>query len=102
MSTYNSNHFLQKVGHEHYDYLPEELESLLQIHRENSPSQAARLKIIKTHFKDGFITQPFVDMDLNMLPHAMAWMGRDGRAGEVDRHYFSFIKSISSLFENVN
>ena len=84
------------------DDLPEEFQSLLKTNRENSPSQAARLKIIKTHFSGGFITQPFVGMDLNMLPRAMAWMGRAARAGEVDGHYFSFIRSIASLFENAN
>ena len=82
--------------------MPEEFELLLQINRENSPSQAAQLKIIKTHFNEGFITQPLVGMDLNVLPYAMAWMGRDGRAGEVNGHYFCFIKSIASLFENAN
>ena len=100
MSTYNSNHILEVLGDE--DDWPEEFESLLQINKEYTPSQAARLKIIKTHFKEGFSTHPFVDIDLNVLPHAMAWMGRDGRAGEDDGHYFSFIESISSLFENVN
>ena len=105
MDTYNSNHILEKLGCEDAEVdvpLPEEVESLLQINRESSPSQAARLKIIKTHFNGGFVTQTFVGMDLNVLPHAMAWMGRDGRAGDVDGHYFRFIKSISSLFENVN
>ena len=100
VSTYNSNHILETLGCE--DEWPEEFESLLQINRENSPSQASRLKIIKTHFNKGFVTQPFVDMDLNVQPHAMAWMGRGGRAGEVDGHYFSFIQSISSLFESAN
>ena len=91
IDTFNSNHTFEGLGAR----LPEEFESLLQINRENSPSQAARLKIIKTHFNVGFITQPFVGMDLNVLSHAMAWMGR---AGGVDGHYFSFIKSMSSLF----
>ena len=101
MSTYNSNHTLEKLGYG-FSPLPEEFESLLQINRENSPSQAARLKIIKTHFNEGFVTQPFVDMDLNVLPYAMAWMGREGRTGEVNNHFYGFIKSISSLFESVN
>ena len=81
--------------------LPVEFESLLQINKENTPSQAARLKIIKTHFKEGFNTHPFVDIDLNLLPHAMTWMIRDS-VSEVNGRFYGFIRSISSLFENAH
>ena len=96
MDTIGSNHALEKVGC-NFSPLADEFESLLQINREKSPSQASRLKISKAHFKGGFITQPFVGMDLNVLPHAMAWMGRDG---EVSNHFYGFIRSMASLFEN--
>ena len=89
MIIYNSNHTLEELGRE--DELPEELESLLQINKENTPSQAARIKIIKTHFKMGFSTHPFVDMDLNMLPRAMTWMIRDSAVSEVNGRFYSFI-----------
>ena len=75
--------------------------SLLQINKEHTPTQAARLKIIKAHFKEGFNTHPFVDMDLNLLPHAMTWMVRDSMS-EVDGRFYGFIRSISSLFENAH
>ena len=101
MDAFNSNHTLEKLGDEDKTW-PEEFESLLQINEASSETQAARLKIIKTHFNIGYITQPFVDMDLNMLPHAMAWMGRDGRTGEANGRYFSFIKRMPSLFENAH
>ena len=51
----------------------------MQLNRENSKSQSARLKIIKTHFSGSKINlQFFVAMELQVLPHAIAWMGRDG------------------------
>jgi hypothetical protein len=95
IDTFNSNHILEKLGYA--DDLAEEFESLLQINRENSPNQAARIKIIKTHFSEGFTTQPFVGMDLNVLPYAMAWMGRDDK---FHSHFYAFLRSVASLFEN--
>jgi len=49
ISTFNSNHTLERICGGMV-FVPEELTSLLRINRENSVSQAARLKIIKTHF----------------------------------------------------
>ena len=58
--------------------LPEGVNSLLRLNRENSMSQAARLKIIKNHFSgDNIDMQPFLGMKLEVWPHAAAWMARD-------------------------
>ena len=85
MDTFCSNHTLQELSG-YYDYsenrLPEDLSSLLQLNRENSKSQSARLKIIKTHFSgDNINLQPFADMKLKVVPHVIAWMGRYGIDG---------------------
>jgi hypothetical protein len=49
--------------------------SALDCNRENSKSQGARLKIIKTHFSGRDCNmQQCMDM---AGPHAIAWMGRD-------------------------
>jgi hypothetical protein len=79
MSTYNSNHILSELS---LDYdgsrrpLSIDLAFVLQINRENSVSQAARLKIIKTHFSGSNINAtPFTVMELKVLPTAISWMG---------------------------
>jgi hypothetical protein len=49
LSTYHSNHTLEKLCDElNEELLSEDLRSLLQLNRENSKSQAACLKIIKS------------------------------------------------------
>ena len=103
MDTYNSNHTLEVLGAKDR-YLSKEVVSLLQTNRENDKRQAARLKIIKTHFSNGYIVQPFVDannstilaQEINCILHyALAWMGQDG----LDMHYYNFIRGVPSIFE---
>ncbi len=80
-STYRSNHTLERLS-DHEWRLPEDLRSLLRINRENSNSDTARIKIIRTHFSGSNInTQIFTGMELNVIPTAIAWMGRDGGNG---------------------
>ena len=99
MDTYRSNHTLQRLTDDDDEVrLPEDLNSMLHLNREKGKRQAARLKIIRTHFPGGFVVEPFVGMDLNVLPHAIAWMGRDG-ADEVDEHLYGFLRIMPSLFD---
>jgi hypothetical protein len=75
LSTYNSNHTLTALLNKCTVQLPNELKDLLAINKENSVSQAARLKIIKTHFSGRQINmQPFTDMDVSVRAHVLAWM----------------------------
>jgi hypothetical protein len=70
MNTYQSNHTLEKLGwDDYYDFvLPDDIECLLQLNRENSVSDTARLKVIKTHFSGRDINmQPFEDMKVEVL-----------------------------------
>jgi hypothetical protein len=100
MSTYNSNHILSKLSQEGYPIspLPIDLASSLQINRENSVSQAARLKIIKTHFSGSNInTAPFTVMESKVLPTAISWMGRDCGISEISDLLFVFVRSMPSL-----
>jgi hypothetical protein len=101
MSTYNSNHILSELS---LDYdgsrrpMPIDLASTLQINRDNSVSQAARLKIIKTHFSGSNInTTPFTVMELKVLPNAISWMGRECGISEISDLLFAFVRSMSSL-----
>jgi hypothetical protein len=79
MSTYHSNHTLQKICCESVvKTMPNELTYLLNINKFNNRSQAARLKIIKTHFSGPTINmQPFGEMDVQVRPHAIAWMAKE-------------------------
>ena len=100
MHTYNSNHILERLCYESDEYqLPEDLQSFLLINRENTKSQAARLKIIKVHFSEGFVMEPFIEMELNILPYAISWMGRGGESYKTNNHFYAFLRSIPTLFE---
>jgi hypothetical protein len=99
MSTFNSNHILSKLSQEYSDWpMPNDLASLLQINSKNSVSQAARLKIIKTHFSgDSINTKPFTVMELKVLPTAISWMGRDCGVSEISDLLFVFVRSMPLL-----
>jgi hypothetical protein len=110
LSTFNSNHSLEKIILEIFAYdedndedeeeqimakLPEELKTLLQINKENYKSQAARLKIINTHFSGNDINmEPFMKMDVDIRPHAIGWMAKD-------MHVYQFLRAMPSLLEKV-
>ena len=105
MSTYRSNHSLERLCRDEYDeeFLHEDLRSLLQLNIENSNSQAARLKIIETHFSGSDInTQIFIDMKSKVFPAAIAWMGRDGRWNKISVVLFAFLRSLPLLGDMKN
>ena len=85
VSTFNSNHTLENISdgmikeEGPFNVLPEDLRSLLQINRNHSTRDTARIKIIKTHFSGSTINvKPFTDiMATNVFPYAIAWMARD-------------------------
>jgi hypothetical protein len=85
MSTYCSNHTLEILSNNDFELLlPEDLASLLRLNRENSKREAACLKITKVHFSGHDSNmQPFMDMDLSVRPHAIAWMARDERVYQI-------------------
>jgi hypothetical protein len=78
----------------------------LKINKENSNSQAARIKIIKTHFSGSKIkTQAFTSMEIGVLPAAIAWMGRDDESSKIMigsgiNILFSFLKSTPLVCES--
>ena len=96
LGTYNSNHTLEKLCREDFDSaLPANIMSLLRINRESSKIQAARIKIINTHFSGTCMnTQVLTDMELNVIPIAIGWMGRDGGS---NGFLFALLRSMPSL-----
>jgi hypothetical protein len=94
LNTFNSNHTLEKICRPYKERsLPNNLSSLLQLNRECSVSEAARIKIINTHFSGYEINmQPFMEMNLNVRPHAIAWMAKD-------MHVYELLRAMPSLLE---
>ena len=76
MDTYNSNHTLQYIS----ESLPGELDLLLVLNYNKDKMEVARQKILQTHFSTDNDTtlniQKFLDMDLRVMPTALAWIGR--------------------------
>jgi len=84
MDTFNSNHTLQRLfssdyfGEQGNESLPEDLQLSLRINTLCNKADAARFKIILGHnfTKGDFSPEPFDNMDLSVMPHVLAWMGR--------------------------
>jgi len=78
MDTYNSNHTLQFLGERD---LPDDLTSYLELNKNKHKVEVPRQKILQTHFSgsadDSSNIQEFLDMDLNVMPAAIEWIGRD-------------------------
>ena len=96
LSTFNSNHTLERICNEREENeFSEDLMCLLRINRHKS--KAARLKIIKSHFSGPSIKdKPFnVDMmKLRVRPHAIAWMAKD-------KHLYQFLRAMPWLIRKV-
>jgi hypothetical protein len=94
LSTYNSNHVVEELDYEDWS-LPAHFSSLLRINKENSPSQAARIKIINAHFFSGnyINTQVFNHMELSVYPIAIAWMG----GSKTNDLLFTFLRNVPSV-----
>jgi hypothetical protein len=103
LNTYNSNHTVEKLCDEDRYWFLTELTTILRINKENDMNQAARIKIIKAHFNGPVIdTQIFTDMKLNVLPSAIAWMGRGGVNGGSINLLLSFFRSMPSVCNTKN
>ena len=83
MDTYNSNHTLtvwqRRLSQSWYSLYSADLGSYLEINKNNSKADAARKKIIKTHFSSGdMVVKPFLEMRTEVFPRVLAWMGKGG------------------------
>ena len=108
-NTYYSNHTLESIFGDirELTFDIEDLYSLLRMNNESNKLEVARLKIIMEHFSDSEINmQIFADMELNVRPHAIAWMARDNHLlfGMLedfieDNHLYTFLRTLPSLLE---
>jgi len=79
MDTYSSNHILQALGWDHDQInMPDDLLSYLELNENKDKAEVARQKILQTHFSnsDKSKMQEFLDMELEVMPAAIAWMGK--------------------------
>ena len=81
---HNSNHTLKAISdyYDNVDYYDDPFDvlagmrPLLYTNSMCNSSQAAHVKITTTHFSGDFDVQMFAGMDLSVLPHVIAWVGR--------------------------
>ena len=94
---FESNHTLEDIGGDERLIDPELL-SLLQLNRGTNKFEVARQKIIKHYiFPDGKpYIKKLIDMKIGVLPHLIAWAGRDGTGFPLVYHLF---RALPSLFE---
>jgi len=75
--TYNSNHTLQELVHDSYFQvemnLPDDLTSYLAMNQNKDKQEVARQKVLQTHASN---IQELLDMELEVMPTAIAWIGR--------------------------
>ena len=87
-STYYSNHTLQDLRILHRNIVPDDVTALLRRNGNQNKVAVARQKILDGHFSDlDAILRIFGQMDVNFLPYAFSWMGRD-RDGFSVMYYF--------------
>ena len=91
---YASNHTLHAV----YAHSPDDINVLLDMNKNKDKVEVARQKILRYHFKNGEDNiDELVDMEMNVLPQVMSWMGRDYTGQSL---LYSFILSMPPLFDS--
>ena len=93
-SIYFSNHTLRGGLYEANG----DIASYLQLNENANKVEVARQKILRYHFKNGEDNiDELVDMELNVLPQVMSWMGRDYTGQSL---LYSFIRSMPTIFDS--
>ena len=88
-----SNHTLKDIGGDLSDLSP-----YLELNKRESKAAVVRQKIIRYYFMDGNKNmEEFVDMELNMIAYAIAWMGMDDFGLSL---LYNFARSMPSLFDS--
>ena len=98
-ATFGSNHTLERIWMYSDDWqraaLPPPLADALQLNRNGNKLEVARQKILRYHDNEDSI-QEFVDMEWQVLPHAMAWIGRDDTGLSL---LYRFVQGMPDLFD---
>jgi len=98
MTVYLSNHTLSSLGDQ--DAIPADLDDFLQLNQSGNKKDVSREKILRYHFQDGKKNiQEFVDLDSNILHHAISWICTNGTGRTL---LYKFLRSLPSLVASVN
>jgi len=102
-SIYTSNHTLQQfyAGMFSENERPNDhLVSLLELNQNDNKHEVVRQKLIRYYFSndDGGIVkvEEFVDIELEVLPHAIAWVGRDDTGHSL---LYTLFQTMPTLFD---
>jgi len=102
MATYQSNHYIQNLG----VLSSYETTSHLELNKNTDKAEVARQKIIDVHFSNFNVKpvidmQPFIDMDIGVIPHAIAWIakGSNNQYNWRNEFYRYFVRNMPSLFD---
>ena len=94
-SIYNSNHTITEAC---WGDVPHDLASYLRMNENDNKHEVARQKILKYHFADGDENiEKFVEMELAIIPYAIAWMGRDSTGHSL---LYNVVRSLPTLFDS--
>ena len=92
----SSNHSLHGIGW-CISNINSDVVSLMKLNKDENKGEVVRQKIIHYHFLNGNKNiEEFVGMDLNILPHAMGWIGRNDTGRSLS---YQLVRSMPSLFE---
>jgi len=95
-SIYYSNHTFNSVDLDMR--ILGDLASYLQMNTNENKAEVARQKILEYHFTGGEKNvQEFVDMDLGLMPYALAWIGRDCTGHTL---FYRLSMSMPALFDS--
>jgi len=76
------------------------LKSLLKLNQNDNKQEVARQKLIRYYFSndDGSVVkvEEFVDMELDVLPQAIAWAGRDDTGHSL---LYKLFQTMPTLFD---
>jgi len=118
MDTYFSNHTLHKlIEDDDYEYLnlkltydlSQDIKSLLKLNKNKDKVEVARQKILQTHFStedDTSYLQEFLDMELEVIPTAVEWIGRPtndvwiGKSMSGLSFMFNLMRGVPDLFDS--
>ena len=116
MNTYNSNHTLHSLcagdtGEDHETMgLPDDLRTYLDLNWNKDKVEVTRQKILQTHFSTEHDTtskmQELLDMELEEMPTAIAWIGRllpigwEGKNVSGLSTMFNLMRKIPALFDS--
>jgi len=94
LDTYNSNHTLKYVSDYYSDEIRAKLLPYLELNDNKDKAEVARQKILQTHFSSEDDLQEFLGMELEMMPAAIAWIGRPLPIGWIGKN----VSGLSTMY----